>query len=130
MPLLPGHCDSGELVDRLRDADAPTAQLVSDLVSEACWRFPPVRGTEKTVRIERLIKSGAWTDAALALIELELPDWLDSCIETRHADRALAILSAFVGAQCADLPPTRTSVPSVPRAASPFCEPVCCENFS
>ena len=80
--------------------------------------------TEKTARIERLIGSGAWTDAALALIDLELPqwqirriaydegewhcalsrqrelpEWLDQSIETHHADLALAILSAFVDAQ-------------------------------
>ena len=31
------------------------------------------RTDEKTARVERLIQSGAWTDAALALIDLELP---------------------------------------------------------
>jgi hypothetical protein len=155
MMLLSGHRDFRELEDRLRSAPAATAELVSDVISEACWRFPPIRRTEKSARIERLINSGAWTDAALALIELELPqwqvrrivydegewhcalsrqrelpDWLDSCIETRHADLPLAILSAFVEAQRVSVRSIRTSVPPVPRVADPVYEPVCCDNFA
>ena len=99
--------------------------------------FPSLGQTEKTARIERLIQSGAWTDAALALIDLELPhwqvrriaydegewycalsrerelpDWLDQSIEARHADLALAILSAFVEAQ-------RISAPQAGPASPP-----------
>lgn len=152
MPLLTGP---RELEDRLRDAHAVTAELLSDVISEACWRFPPVRRTEKTARIERLIKSDAWTDAALALIELELPlwqirrivydegewhcalsrqrelpDWLDQSIEAHHADLPLAILSAFIDAQRVSTPSIRTSVPTVPREANQLYEPACCDNFA
>ena len=152
MPLLTGP---REFQDRLRDAHAVTAELLSDVISEACWQFPPVRRTEKTTRIERLIKSDAWTDAALALIELELPqwqvrrivydegewhcalsrqrelpDWLDQSIEAHHADLPLAILSAFIDAQRVSTPSIRTSVPTVPRGAQLVCEPVCCDNFA
>jgi hypothetical protein len=109
----------------------------------------------KTARIERLIASEAWTDVALALIDLELPpwqvrrvayddgewycalsrerelpDWLDSSIEARHADLPLAILSAFVEAERISAPASRPSVPVVARDASPICEPVCCDNFA
>jgi len=42
----------------------------------------------------------------------ELPDWLDQSIEARHADLSLAILSAFIEAQRASAPSTRTSVPA------------------
>ncbi|HTF80027.1 MAG TPA: hypothetical protein VK620_37925, partial [Bradyrhizobium sp.] len=111
---------------------------------------PSVGQPDKTARIERLIRSGAWTDAALALIDLQLPqrqvrriayddgewycalslpDWLDRSIETRHTDLALAILSAFVDAQRATAPSSRTSVPTVSRDANPLYEPVCCDNF-
>ena len=111
MPLLSEHQDPAELVDRLRDADAVTAELMSEIIGKACRRFPSAGQSEKTARIERLIESGAWTDAALALIDLELPqwqvrriaydegewycalsrerelpDWLDQSIEARHAD--------------------------------------------
>jgi hypothetical protein len=155
MPLLSEHRDPVALNDRLRDAHAVTTDLISVVIGESCRRYPSVGQTEKTARIERLIGSGAWMDAALALIDLELPqwqlrriaydegewycalsrerelpDWLDQSIEARHADLPLAILSAFVDAQRTSAPSTRTSVPMVPRDASPLYEPVCSDNFA
>jgi len=155
MPLLSGHRDSRELSDRLRDADAATADLVAEIIGETCRRFPSAGQSEKTTRIERLIQTGAWTDAALALIDLELPqwqvrriaydegewycalsrerelpDWLDRSIEARHADLALAMLSAFVDAQHIAAPSSRTSVPTAPTNASALYEPICCDNFA
>src|SRR5689334_22841665 len=113
-----------ELGERLRNAYAVSAKFLSDIVRQTCRRFPSTAQHGKTARIERLIQSGAWTDAALALIDLELPqwqlrriaydegewhcalsrerelpDWLDQSAEGRHADLPLAILSAFVEAQ-------------------------------
>jgi len=154
MLVLSEHHNPVELDDRLRDAHAVTSELIAEVIGETCRRFPSVGQTEKTARIERLIGSEAWTDAALALIDLELPlwqvrriayddgewycalsrerelpDWLDRSIETRHADLALAILSAFVDAQRINAPSSRTSVPVVPRDANPLYEPVCCDNF-
>jgi hypothetical protein len=154
MPLLSGHHDPRELGDRLRDTHAVTAELMSEVIGEACRRFPSMGQTDKTARIERLIGSGAWTDAALALLDLELPlwqvrriaydegewhcalsrerelpDWLDRSIEARHADLPLAILSAFVDAQRITAPSSKTSVPTVPRDVNPLYEPVCCDNF-
>jgi hypothetical protein len=155
MPFLSEHHDPRELNDRLRDAHAVTAELMSEIIGQACRRFPSMGQTEKTARIERLIGSEAWTDAALALIDLELPlwqvrriaygegewycalsrerelpDWLDRSIEARHTDLALAILSAFVEAQHVTAPATRPSVPAVSHGANPLYEPVCCDNFS
>jgi hypothetical protein len=155
MPLLSEHRDPGALEDRLRDAHAVTAEIISDVIGETCRRFPSMGQTEKTTRIERLIQTGAWTDAALALIDLELPlwqirriayddgewycalsralelpDWLDQSVESRHADLALAILSAFVDAERLASPQSRTSVPAVPRDANPLYDPVCCDNFA
>src|SRR3981081_2388788 len=75
MPLLSAYRDPGELNDRLHDANAVTAELLSKVIGGTCRRFPSVGRTGKTARIERLIGSGAWTDAALALIDLELPQW-------------------------------------------------------
>ena len=108
---------------------------------------------EKTARLERMIATRAWIDAALALIDLELPmwqvrrlaydegewycalsrqrelpDWLDQSIEGHHADLALAILSAFVDAQPSRRRRARpASLP--PRDARPIYDPLCCENF-
>ena len=155
MPLLSEHHDSGELGDRLRNVHTVTAELIAEVIDETCRHFPSVGQSEKTARIERLIGSEAWTDAVLALIDLELPqwqvrriaydegewycalsrerelpDWLDRSIEARHADLPLAILSAFVDAQRISTPRSRTSVPIVSRDASPLYEPVCCDNFA
>src|SRR6266851_1728976 len=149
MPLLSEHQNPAELVDRLRDADAVTAELMSEIISRACRRFPSQGQSGKTARVERLIQSGAWTDAALALIDLELPqwqirriaydqgewycalsrerelpDWLDQSVEAHHPDLPLAILSTFVDAQRMAAPSSRTSVPVVPRVASTSYEPV------
>ncbi|HXO67330.1 MAG TPA: hypothetical protein VN838_00085, partial [Bradyrhizobium sp.] len=65
MLFLSEHRD--RLDARLRDAPAVTADLIADVIGKPSRRLP--------VRIERLIDSGAWTDAALALLELELPHW-------------------------------------------------------
>src|SRR6201995_2937271 len=59
----------------LRDADAVTAELFSALTESMCHRYPLAGPTTKTARIARLIAAEAWTDAALALIDLELPQW-------------------------------------------------------
>jgi len=155
MPLPSELHASLELNERLRDARAVTAELMSEVIGETCRRFPSMGQTDKKARLERLIQSGAWTDAALALIDLELPqwqvrriaydegewhcalsrerelpDWLDSSIEACHADLTLAILSAFVDAQHVPAPSSRTSVPTVPRDANAFYEPACCDNFA
>jgi hypothetical protein len=155
MPLRSRPHESAELGDRLHDADVVTPDLISEVIGEACRRFPSAGQTGKTARLERLIESGAWTDAALALIDLELPqwqvrriaydegewhcalsrqrelpDWLDQSIEARHADLSLAILSAFVDARRITAPSSRTSVPAVSRDRNPLYEPACCDNFA
>jgi hypothetical protein len=154
MPLYSKHRDPRQLDDRLREAHVVTFELISEVIGETCRRFPSAGQSEKTARIERLIQTAAWTDAALALIDLELPlwqvrriayddgewycalsrerelpDWLDRSVEAHHADLALAILSAFVDAQRIASPQSHTSVPAVPRNANPLYEPVCCDNF-
>ena len=155
MFTLPKHHDPSDLHDRLRDANAVTAELMSEIIGETCRRFPSVGPSEKTARLERMIATRAWIDAALVLIDLELPmwqvrrlvydegewycalsrqrelpDWLDQSIEGHHADLALAILIAFVDARGISAPSRRTSVPAVPRDASPIYDPLCCDNFA
>ena len=153
MSLL-SETTSAELGDRLRDAYAVTAEFMADIISQTCRRFPSVGQIGKTSRVERLIQSGAWTDAALALLDLELPqwqvrrlvydegewhcalsrerelpDWLDQSIESHHADLALAILSAFVEAQRIRAPERRTSVPVVRRDTGSLYEPLFVDNI-
>ena len=142
------------LGDRLRGAYGVTAEFLSDIIKETCRRFPS-ESSAKAARVDRLIQSQAWTDAALALIDLELPqwqvrrlayddgewycalsrqrevpDWLDEAIETHHADLALAILSAFVEARHLSAPPSWTSVPMVPPDVNPLYEPAYSDNFA
>jgi len=155
MTLLSTRRNIGELSDRLRDATVVTPALMQEIIGHACWRFQASGPTARTTRIERLIAAAAWTEAALALIDLELPqwqvrriaydggewhcalsrerelpDWLDQSIEARHPELALAILSAFVDAQCIVAPRTRTSVPLVERGADVIGMPFCCDNFA
>src|ERR1700722_4125628 len=145
MLLLSEHHDPGSVSDRLHEADVVTADLMSQVIEATCRRFPSIGQSGKTARLERLIESGAWTDAALALIDLELPqwqirriayddgewycalsrerelpDWLDRSIEARHPDLALAILGTFIDAQAISRPQSRPSVPSVSRDATPL----------
>src|SRR5258707_5859216 len=120
MLLLSEHQNPAELGDRLRDACAVTGEFLSEIISQTCRRFPSLGQSGKTARVERLIRSGAWTDAAVALIDLELPqwqvrrlaydqgvwdcalsrqrefpDWVGQSHESHHYDPALAILSAL-----------------------------------
>lgn len=143
------------LAVRIRDANAVTAELLSDVIREACRRLPSVRRTQSFDRLEQFIQSCAWTDAALALLALELPqwqvrrivydagewhcalsrcreipDWLDQPVEACHTDLSLAILSALVGVQRLDTYSTATSVSSFPRADTPNYLPFCCDNFA
>ena len=154
LPLSDRH-DFDALNDRLRDADVVTAKLMSELVAATCRRYPSIGQAGKSAWIERLIGSQAWTDAALALIDLELPqwqvrriaydegewrcalsrarelpEWLDQSIETRHADLPLAILSAYLDAQRTSASSRPTSVPMVPRDANTVYTPLCCDNFA
>jgi hypothetical protein len=147
--------DLGDLSARLRDAGAANAALVNEIIGAACRRYPSLGQTAKTGRIEQLIRSAAWTDVALALIDLELPtwqvrrlvydegewycalsrerelpDWLDQSIEARHADLSLAILGAFVEARRASPPASRTSVPEVRNYTRDFYETLPTDNVA
>ncbi|OKO81394.1 hypothetical protein AC629_25345 [Bradyrhizobium sp. NAS80.1] len=154
MTATPRRLDPPSLSQRLRAAPAMTRPLMLDIIDNACRRFPSLRQNEKTERLTCLIVAEAWIDAALALIELELPmwqvrriaydggewhcalsrerelpDWLDAAVESRHADLALALLSAFIEIQALAMEASRPSVPNVRPAPDPFYEPIGCENF-
>jgi hypothetical protein len=154
--LLPSNDQEAHPVDdRLRHAHNVTAKLMSAVIEAACRRFPSAGQGERTARIQRLIAAEAWTDAAFALIELELPqwqarriaydegewhcalsrqrelpEWLDQSVEARHPDLPLAILSAFVEAQRASAPSIRPSVPIVRREANAVYQALCTDNFA
>lgn len=148
------HYDPLPLGDRLRNAQAVTRPLMLDIIDHACRRFPSLRQSERTARVVRLVDAEAWADAALALMELELPmwqvrriaydegewhcalsrerelpEWLDAAVEARHADLALALLSAFIEVQALAVEVSRPSVPIVRPALNALYEPIVCDNF-
>jgi hypothetical protein len=116
------HLDG--LTQRLRVAASLTPDLIADVVSHACARLPALEKAGRTAQIDRLIEASAWSDVALALIEIELPMWklrrliyedgewfcslskepnlpvqFDDTADARHDVLPLAILSAFVEAR-------------------------------
>jgi len=141
-----------ELNEQLRIAPAITRELLSAVIAHACVRFAAIPGDAKT-RVNRLIDAGALTEAALALVELELPEWklrrllfedgewhcalsrqplltfgLDELVEASHEVLPLAILMALLEARASGASPTAmAAVPQVRPA--PSCV-VCCDNFS
>jgi hypothetical protein len=154
MSLVSNTQNPATLGERLHDALAVTPSLIADITREACRRFPSDGRASKSERIEHLLETGAWTDAALALIDLELPqwqvrrlayddgewycalsrerelpDWLGDSVEGHHADLALAILSAFVEVQRNSASSNRTSVPRAPRESGGPYEPLLSDNF-
>ena len=149
------HRDPATLSDRIYDAPAATPTLLREIIDATCRRFRSSGQHPRTARIERLLDAGALTEAALELIDLELPqwqlrriaydggewycalsrerelpDWLDQSIEASHHDLPLAILAAFVRAQSASSPKRRASVPSSPREANVRDIAMCCDNFA
>ncbi|WFU74384.1 hypothetical protein [Bradyrhizobium sp. CB2312] len=146
--------DPPSLGKRLGNAHAMTRVLMLEVIDHACRRFPSLGQSARTARLMRLIDAEAWTDAALALIgielplwqvrriaydegewhcalsrERELPDWLDAAVEGCHSDLAIALLSAFVEVQALEVESSRPSVPSVRQTLDPLYVPAACENF-
>jgi hypothetical protein len=150
--------DYGFLFDRLDDelrfAPQPTPDLFANIVGSACSRIPILSKSGKAAKLDRLIEARAWTDAALALVELELPAWrlrrlvcengewicslsrqpnvpvaLDDTADAVHDVMPLAILLAFLQAR------RMAGVAARAIAAAPAIVPatdglVCCDNFA
>ena len=145
-----------ELQDQLSRAQVVTRDLMSKVV--ACRRVNLRSDATKAAKIDRLIELEAWTEAALLLVEVELPQWklrrlvyeegawlcslskqwnlpawLGDCAEARHESLPLAILSALIEApQCGEPPfaPMASSVPQCGIKAGSAVEIVCCDNFA
>jgi hypothetical protein len=147
--------DLDRLAEQLRLAPALTADLISNVVADACRRLPVLIKAGKAARLDQLIEAGAWSDAALALIELELPTWklrrlvyedgewfcslskqlnlpvaIDDTADARHEVLPLAILSAFVEARRGTSAARETSSPTVPQVRPTSGYAICCDNFA
>ncbi|CAN5540092.1 hypothetical protein BH11PSE4_BH11PSE4_31530 [soil metagenome] len=136
------------------DASAnASAALFTDVLVTAQRSNNPMRQAPEVGRIRHLIACCTWTDAALALLALEhprwqlrrltydggewhcalsknreMPDWLDSDVETHHADMALAILGAVLQVRNENLPLPETAMgPGAPDACW---EAALCDHFA
>lgn len=157
--MLSDGCDDTELLDRLLDelrlASALTPNLISRVVTNACTRLSSMARCGCIARVEALTSAEAWTDAALFLIELELPMWrprrliyddgewvcslsrypeipfeFDETAEARHEVQAVAILLSLVEAKRLLTTTGHASANSVRQSAlGPAAYTFCCDNF-
>ncbi len=142
-----------QLSDVVRTAQKPSLEVLSKIIAGACTRIPILSNTEPD-RILRLAEAGAWTDAALALIRLELPLWnvrrlayengewlcslsrqpnlpisLDDCAEATHEALPLAILGAFLEACRCREQLVISAVPQIQQLTAGHII-MCCDNFA
>jgi hypothetical protein len=138
---------------QLRRAHALTPGIMADVIGEACTRFASQSPAAKA-KLDRLVETGAWTDASLALVELELPQWklrrlvyddgewlcslskqpqlplgLDDLAEASHEIMPLAILIALLEARRAAASSV-SDVSTVPEVRPLPGYAVCCDNFA
>jgi hypothetical protein len=144
--------DFGELDAALQSAPALSTCLFRKVV-QGCTRLKSLRQSGRAMALDELSEAGAWTDAALRLLELELPHWtirrlfhegddwlctlsrrpnlpiaLDDPVEAVHAALPLAILRAFVGACRRHDTEVRPAL-RIPQIRPALGIPVCCDNF-
>jgi hypothetical protein len=155
MSLKAKHLASLEALDSaLHYAQEPTVDLFAEIIGGACTRIPLLAKAEAFDRLMHLAKIGAWTEAAFALIALELPLWrvrrlvyedgewlcslshqpnlpiaLDECVEATHEVLPIAMLCAFVEARRGGLD-VRELGSVVPRVQQRRPEHImCCKNY-
>ena len=148
--------DYETLFDRLSGTflgtPASSAELFEKIAAGSRRRVSILGKSNKASKIESLIKAGAWTEAAFALIELELPTWklrrlvyedgewrcslsrhpnlpleLDDSVDASHENLSLAVLQASVEASLSDGACDATS--PIPQIQSAGEIPICCDNF-
>lgn len=158
MLRIPDHADSlARLAQRTRLADAPNRHLIDSIITDACPRAARLRSRGQARVLDAALAAHAWTDAAFALIDLEVPGWsmrriirdggawlcslsrapnlpieLDDLAEATHEALPLAIVAALLEARRIH----HASLTAMPRPASvPAVQPagaqrMCCDNFS
>jgi hypothetical protein len=143
-----------ELKQELHRVHTITPALMADVIARACPRLQAQQRAARTTVI-RLIESGASVDAALALLDLELPQWklrrliredgewhcslskqlglpaeFDEMAEANHESLPLAILSAFVEARHRSFTAGEARPNSVPQIRPTQGYVICCDNFA
>jgi hypothetical protein len=135
------------LLARANRSRAVTLELLTDAIANACMRFH-AHGHATNIAFNQLLACGAWADAVLLLLQLELPLWklrrmiyedgewhcflskvpleFDEGAEGTHEVLPLAILIAFIRARSA----VASAASSVPGISTPLGYSVCCNNFN
>jgi hypothetical protein len=141
--------------EQLSAADELTSELLSAIVAMTARRLSVLSVAANATQLHQFIEVGALTEAAFALINLELPqwklrrltydegewycaisrerklpEWLDEAVEARHVSLPLAILSTYIETIRQIEVSRKPNRPSVPLTRSEHYEPVCCENFT
>jgi hypothetical protein len=146
--------DLDRLDEELRRVSALTPALFGRVLTDACNRIAALRLAGKIGQLDRLIATGAWTDAACVLVEFELPAWtvrrlvreegewlcslscqphasvaLDDAVDAWHEQLPLVILRAFVEARRRSSVVTKSAAPV--RSFRPMPGTIiCCDNFA
>jgi hypothetical protein len=153
MPFDP-YREAHLLQERIRRAQMLTPALAAEVIARACPRLQARHPTAKA-RLVRLIESGAFADAMLALLELELPNWklrrlvcddgewrcslskqlglpaeLDDMAEAQHQSLPLAILGAFLEAGHHSRAASEGQPRSVPPVRLTDGYALCCDDFA
>ena len=135
------------------NSSAPSATSIAEYVAGRCRR-QPAGAADKVERILELAAAGAWTDAALTLVELEQPEWklrrlahedgqwfcclsrrpelpieMDDTAEANNALLPLAILDALAEAREKNVIEWRKRAPAVSNPQSPSAVVPACDNF-
>jgi hypothetical protein len=143
------------LAAQISAADEATPELFSEIVVATARRLWAPGEAAKAAQLHDLIEARALTQAALGLIELELPlwklrriaydegewhcamsrqrelpEWLDQAVEARHTSLTLAILGAYIETVAQLELSGEPSRPSVPQTRAEQYEPLYCENFA
>jgi hypothetical protein len=145
-----------KLQEDVRRAPNVTRALMADVLASIGERCSTSPSFAPTRRIRVLLEAEAWTDAALALLDLELPqwklrrlayedgewrcclgkqwplpEWLDDIVDAGHPVLPLAILDAMIEARIV----AQTSAAAAPRSVPSVGLPsdaafLCCDNFA
>src|SRR5580658_9302582 len=150
-----GYGSPAELRDDVCRAPAGSAELVSAALDLVAGRCAAPNCADQARRIRALIGAQAWTDAILAIVDLDrsravrqlshdegewicrigsrcaLPDWLDDSVHFAHPVLPFAILGALLSAlaqnEKAAVP--ATSVPSSRQRLGHAISAVSCDNY-
>jgi hypothetical protein len=149
--------DLDRLQERLFGADCVTRELFLHVVTQACPRCAASLSSGATSHLRQLVQAEAWTDATLALINVDLwgwsvrrlayedaewwctlskhwqlPYWLDDIAEAHHPVLPLSILSALVEARRMRRIGSAREAPwqTVPSVRLTSGHAICCDNFA